>query len=122
MKSLFGACSVNRFFVNDFAKRARPLTDLTKNDIGPDLPQRADAQNAFFRVLKFFSANSPVLTVLHPSRLFIVDVDECADELGCALLQAQDLGELRPDLCYSRTLKPTKQNYCRTERRCLGAV
>lgn len=122
MKSFLGACNVYRRFVKDFAKRARPLTELTKNDVGPELPQPTDAQRASFEDLKGALVSPPVLTIPHPTRRFVVDVDACADQLGCALLQEQQDGELLPVGFYSRTLKPAEQNYCTTERECLGLV
>lgn len=122
MKSFLGACNVYRRFVKDFAKRARPLTELTKNDVGPDLPEPTAEQLAAFEDLKQALVTPPVLTIPHPTRRFVVDVDACADQLGCALLQEQEDGQLQPVGYYSRTLKPAEQNYCTTERECLGLV
>lgn len=64
----------------------------------------------------------PVLTIPHPNRRFVVDVNACADQLGCALLQKQEDGDLRHVGYYSRTLKPAEKNYCATERECFALV
>lgn len=122
MKSFLGACNVYRRFVKDFAKRARPLTELTKNEVGPQLPPPTDVQVAAFDDLKAALVSPPVLAIPHPTRRFVVDVDACTDQLGCALLQEQEDGELRSVEYYSRTLQPAERNYCTTERECLGLV
>lgn len=43
IQSLLGACNVYRRFEKDFAKRARPRTELTKNEVPPDRPPHTDA-------------------------------------------------------------------------------
>ena len=51
-----------------------------------------------------------------------MDVDASKYQLGCALLQEQDDGRLRPVGYWSRTLQPAEKNYSTSERECLGVV
>jgi len=122
MKSFLGACNVYRRFVKNFAKRARPLNELTRNEVDPNLPPPTDVQLAAFEDLKGALVSPPILPIPHPNRRFVVDVDACADQLGCALMQEQEDGDLRPVGYFSRALKSAEQNYCTTERECLGLV
>jgi len=122
MKSFLGACNVYRRFVKDFAKRARPLNELTRNEVDPYLPPPTDVQLAAFEDLKGALVSPPILPIPRPNRRFVVDVDACADQLGCALMQEQEDGDLRPVGYFSRALKSAEQNYCTTERECLGLV
>jgi len=52
----------------------------------------------------------------------IVDVDACADQLGCTLLQEIPDGNRFLVGYRSRGLSPAEKNYSRTERECLGVV
>lgn len=122
MKSFLGACNVYRRFVQDFTKRAKSLNELTKCDVPPDLPDAREDQLAAFEDLKQALVSPPILTIPHPNRKFVVDVDACADQVGSALLQEQEDRHLRPVGYYSWSLNPAEQNYCTTDRECLGLV
>jgi len=50
----------------------------------------------------------------------IVDVDACADQLGCALLQERPDGTRLPVGYWSSGLSPSEINYSTMERECLG--
>jgi len=52
----------------------------------------------------------------------IVDVDACADQLGCTLLQEQTDGPRLPVGYWSRGLSPDEENYSTTERECLAVL
>jgi len=122
MKSFLGACNVYRRFVKHYAKRARPLTAFTIKEVPSDLPPPTEDQRTAFEDLKAALMSPPVLRIVHHDRWFVVYVDECADQLGCVLLQADAEDNLAPVGFYSRTLRPAEQSYCTTERECLGLV
>jgi len=105
MMSFLGACNVYRRFVKHYAKRAKPLTTLTKNVVPTDLPPPTDAQRAAFEDLKAALMSPPVLRLVHPDRRFVVEMDARADQLGCVLLQADAEDNLAPVGFYSRTLR-----------------
>jgi len=48
LKSFMGICNVYRRFVNDFAKRAKPLNAVTRAEIPPDVRTPTDAAVAAF--------------------------------------------------------------------------
>ena len=48
LRSILGMCNVYRRFINDFAKRAKPLNALIRAEIQPDLPPPTDVAVAAF--------------------------------------------------------------------------
>lgn len=72
--------------------------------------------------LKAALVSPPVLIIPHQTRRFVVDIDACADQLGCALFQEQENGDVHPVGYFNRALKAAEQNYCATERECLCLI
>jgi len=64
----------------------------------------------------------PVLALPKANRKLVVDVDACADQVGCTLLQEEPGELLHPVGYWSRGLTAAEQNYSTTERECLGVV
>jgi len=93
LKSFLSMCNVYRRFVKDFAKRAKPLKALTRAEIPPDLPSPTDVAIAAFEDLRNVLSCPPVLALSKANRKLFVDVDVCADQVGCTLLQ-EEPGEL----------------------------
>jgi len=89
LKSFLGMCNVYRLFVKDFAKRAKPLNALTRAEVPPDLPTPTDAQTASFEDLRNALLCPPVFALPKANRKLVVDVDACADQVGCTLLQKE---------------------------------
>jgi len=54
------------------------------------------------------------------NRKLFVDVDACADQVSCTLLQEEPGELLHPVGYWSRALTAAEQNYFNTERECLG--
>ena len=88
-KSFLGMCHVYRSFVKDFAKRAKPLNEMTRAEVPPDLPKPTVAAAAAFEDLRQALLAPPILALPKAKGQMIVDVDACADQLGCTLLQEQ---------------------------------
>jgi len=115
-------CNVYRRFVKDFAKRGKPLNALTRAEIPPDLPPPMDVAIAAFEHLRNALLCPTVRALRKADRKLVVDVDACADQVGCTLLQ-EEPGELLHPVGYrSRGLTAAEQNYSKTERECLGVV
>jgi len=93
LKSFSGMCNVYRRFVKDFAKRAKPLNAQTRAMIPPDLPPPTDVDIAAFEDLRNALLCPPVLALPKANRKLVVEVDACADQVGCTLLQ-EEPGEL----------------------------
>ena len=122
LKSFLGMCNVYQRFVKDFAKRAKPLNALTKAEIPPDLPPPTDAAIAAFKDLRNAMLSALVLSLPKANRKVVVDVDACADQVGCTLLQEEPGEMLLPVRYWSRGVTAADQNYSATERECLGVV
>ena len=122
LKSFLGMCNVCRRFVKDFAKQAKPLNAMTRAEVPPDLPKPTDAALAAVDDLRKALLGPPILVLPKAKGRMIVDVDACADQLGCTLLQEQT-NRTRLQVGYwSRGLSPAEKNYSTTERECLGVV
>jgi len=80
-------CNVYRSFVKDFAKRAKPLNARTRAEIPSDLLPPTDAAVAAFENIRNALLCPPVLALPKANRTLVVDVDACANQVGCTLLQ-----------------------------------
>jgi len=103
-------------------KRAKPLNALTRAEIPPDLPPPTDVAIAAFEDLRNALLCPPVLALPKANRKLVFDVDACADQVGCTLLQEEPGKLLHPVGYWSRGLTAAEQNYSTTERECLGVV
>jgi len=122
LKRFLGMCNVYRRFVKDFAKRAKPLNALTGAEIPPDLPPPTDLAIAAFEDFRNSLLCPPVLVLPKAHRKLVVDVDACADQVGCTLLQEEPGELLHPVGYWIRGLTAVEQSYSTTERECLGVV
>jgi len=122
LKSFLGMCSVYRRFVKDFAKGDKPLNAFTTAEVPPTVPEPTEAARASFEDLRRALLEPPILSSPKAGKELVVDVDACADHLGCTLLQKEDDAALHPVGYWSRGLNPAERNYSTTERECLGDV
>jgi len=122
LRSFLGMSNVYRRFVKNFAKRAKPLNALTRVEIPPDLPPPTDVAIAALEDPRNALLFPPVLSLPKTNRKLVVDVDACADQVGCTLLQEEPGELLHPVGYWSRGLTAAEQNYSKTERECLGVV
>jgi len=96
LKSFLGMCNVYRRIVKDFAKRAKPLHAQTRVKIPPDLLPPTDVASAAFEDLRDALLCLPVLALPKANRKIVVDIDACADQVGCTLLQEKPRELLHP--------------------------
>jgi len=122
MKSFLGMCNVYRRFVKDFSKRAKPLNALTRAKIPPDLSPPTDVAIAAFEDLRNALLCPPVLALPKANWNLVFDVDACADQVGCTLLQEEPGELLYPVGYWSRGITAAEKNYSTTERESLGVV
>jgi len=122
LKRFLGMCNVYRRFVKDFSKRAKPLNALSRAEIPPDLPLPTDMAVAAFEDLRSALLCPPVPALPKANRKVVIDVDTCADQVGCTLLQEEPGELLHPVGYWSRGLTAAEKNYSTTERECLGVV
>jgi len=102
-------CNVRRRFFKDFAKRVNPLNAMTRAEVPPDLPKPSDVALAAFDDLRQALLAPPLLALPNAKGQIIADIDVCADQLGCTLLQEQPDGTRLPVGYWSRGLSPAEK-------------
>jgi len=122
LKSFLAMCNVYRRFVKDFAKRAKPLNALTRAEIPQDLPPPRDVAIAAFEDFCNALLCPPILALPKANRKLVVDVEACADQVGCTLFQEEPEELLHSVGYWSRRLTAAEKNYFTTESECLGVV
>jgi len=122
LRSVLGMCNVYRRFMRGYSTVAAPLTKMTSNDHDYKLPLLNEVQAAAFEQLRDALLRPLVLALPRRGAPFVIDVDACDTQLGCALLQEQPDGELKPVGFYSRALEAAERNYSASKRECLGLV
>ena len=120
VQKFLGFTGFYRHFIQDYAKVARPLTELLR---GCDLRQSkrkkivytdwtwGEAQEGAFRELVCQLTEPPVLCYPDFSRQFILRTDASKQGLGAVLCQEQPSGEVRVVAYESRTLRQAEENY-----------
>jgi len=95
---------------------------MTRADVSPDIPKPTDVALAAFDNLRQALLAPPISALPKAKGEMIVDVDACADQVGCTLLREQPDGTRLPVGYWSRGLSQAEKNYSTTERECLGVV
>ena len=114
MRSFLGLTKYFRKFVQGYATRCCPLTNLTRMSI----PFVWTAEcNAALNGLKQDLTTAPVLASPDNSKPYEVVSDSCYRSIGAVLMQ-----EGRPVAYESRKMIPAELNYTVTEQECLATV
>jgi Reverse transcriptase (RNA-dependent DNA polymerase)/RNase H-like domain found in reverse transcriptase len=114
LRAFLGLDNVYRRFVVNFAKIARPLTDLTREVIPSKLPDLTATQVDAFEALKRALVKPEVLILPRYDRDFVLDTDASGSQVGCVLQQVDNDGALRPVVFWSRTLNDVETRYSAT--------
>ena len=111
LRQILGFFSYYRRFMKDFAKIAKPLNDLLKDNVSKKAPitMTEEAIEAF-KTLKRSLTTTPILAYADYSIPFELHTDASALGLGAVLYQKQD-GRLRVIAYGSRGLKPSEKHY-----------
>ena len=118
VRSFLGLASFYRRFIKQFSRKARPLTDLTRDNVMWQWNERE--QNAF-NELKRSLVVAPVLKIPDFDLPFVVTTDASLVSVGAIL--EQDFGQgLQPVAYESRKLNPAETRYSAYERELLGIV
>lgn len=118
LQTFLQTCSWYRRFVPEFAKTAKPLSDLIKKDATWEW--KSPQQNAF-DTLKALLTSAPILRQADGSKEFIIKSDASSYAIGAVLVQGEGLEE-HPVEYASRLLLPAERNYSTTEREALAVV
>lgn len=119
VKQFVATGSYYRRFVRDFAKIARPLTDLTKKDsafIWTDT-----CEEAFRRIKKTLMGPDIMGYPMNEGGLFYLDTDASGTGIGAVLSQMQ-AGRERVIAYASRGMNKAERNYCITEQELLAVI
>ncbi|PIL23032.1 hypothetical protein GSI_14339 [Ganoderma sinense ZZ0214-1] len=119
VRGFLGFANFYRRFIQDFAKRARPLNDLTKKDTPWTW---GTAQRLAFQSLKDAFTQEPVLTTWAPLRPTRIEVDASGFAMGGVLLQKLEDGLWHPVAYRSQSMVEAERNYEIYDREMLGII
>lgn len=107
--TFLGFSNFYRRFIHQFSKIARPLHELSKDNV--KLEWTKERNDAFESLKKAFTT-APILTIANPYKPFILECD-CSDfALGAVLSQvSEEDNELHPVAYLSRSLIKAERNY-----------
>lgn len=126
LRSFLGLVSYYRRFIRDYAKLAKPLTNLLRGENGR-LPKNIsnktkidlikDAISAFDKIRRTLASQDVILAYPDFSKEFKLTTDASNFAIGAVLEQ-----ESRPITFISRTLSKTEENYAANEKEMLAIV
>lgn len=107
--TFLGFSNFYRRFIHQFSKIARPLHELSKDNVKFEWTKE---RNDAFESLKKAFTTAPILTIANPYKPFILECD-CSDfALGAVLSQvSEEDNELHPVAYLSRSLIKAERNY-----------
>ena len=118
VRSFLGLAGFYRRFIRNFSLKARPLTELTRDDA---TWRWDEPQEMAFKTLKRSLVTAPVLHMPNFELPFVLTTDASAVSVGGIL--EQDFGAgLQPVAYESKKLSPTEMRYSAYERELLGIV
>jgi len=117
VRAFLGLTGYYRRFIQHYAQKALPLTDLTKADV--PWRWRPESEGKAFEQLKQALVSAPVLATPDPTIPYEVYTDASQYALGAVLMQNQGKG-LQPVAYLSRKLSPAERNYPTGDREMLG--
>ena len=118
IRSFLGLAGYYRRFIQDFAKIAAPLTELTRKDVPYVWSLR---EGEAFAALKRQLTQAPVLQLADPSLEFVVTCDASDFAVGAVLSQVQPDGE-HPVAYESKKMNEAEQRYPTHERELLAII
>jgi len=122
IRSFLGLANYYRKFVDNFAEKAHPLTELTKKNV--KFEWNAEHERSF-NVLKKLLTNSPILRFPDFTRDFIVYTDASGYGVGAILGQVQKVNNKDEEVViayYSKHLTERQQRWGVTEREALAIL
>lgn len=116
VRVFLGMGNYYRRFIESYAQKAHPLTELTKKD--RPFVWTPECQEAF-DLLKSELVGPDILALPRDEGLYILDTDACGVSIGAVLSQVQDSRE-RVIAYGSKSLCKAEKNYCVTDRELLA--
>lgn len=129
LKSFLGLASYYRRFIRDFAKIAKPLTNLTRGDNAQTRANQSkkvkinmnEKEIEAFRHIKELLTSSEILVFPDFKKPFILTTDASSFAIGAVLSQGE-IGKDRPITYISRSLNTTEENYAANEKEMLAII
>lgn len=108
VRSFLGFANFYQRFIPSFARLARPLTDMTRQNIRFSWTPEAEQS---FRHLKDAFIQAPVLMQFDCNRRTAVETDSSVYVVGALLTQFHEHGDRRPCAFFSKKNTPEECNY-----------
>jgi len=122
VRSFLGMCNVFRRFVANFAQMTGPLTYLMKSTAPFLVPPTTPLQKHNCDRPKEARSTLTVVALPRRGRKYVLDVDARGTQVGAALRQEEDDGQLQPVAYIQRRLTTNDVPYGATEKECLAVV
>jgi hypothetical protein len=119
VRSFLGLASYYRRFIKDFSKIARPLYELTKQDIEFCWTEKCHQS---FERLRTCLTEPPVMKYPDFSKPFTLHTDASDYAVGAVLAQHDDQNKEHVIAYASRVLNDAERNYTVTEKECLAII
>ena len=119
LRGFLGFANFYRRFIEGFAKKARPLNDLTRKDIQWNWGTQ---QQEAFQLLKDAFTSAPILVLWDPTKPTRIEVDASGFATGGTLSQMQDDGLWHPVAFQSASMDPAERNYEIYDREMLAII
>lgn len=124
LRGFLGLIGYYRRFVKDFAKIAKPLTNLFRGEKDPSANnnkkiQLDDIAKETFEKLKNILTSSDILTYPDFTKTFLITTDASNYAIGAVLSQGE-IGKDKPIHFASRTLNKSEENFSATEKEMLA--
>ena len=119
VRRFLGMCGFYRKHIQNFAKIATPLTNLTRAHV--EFRWTTECQQAF-ETLKEKLVEAPVLVRANLDKEFFITTDASNTHVGGVLSQIQDDGSNAAIGYFSRKLKSTENRYAATDKEALAVV
>lgn len=122
LRGFLGLIGYYRRFVKDFAKIAKPLTNLLRGEKNPDSKKQIilnPDERKCFDTMKNILTSNDVLAYPDFSKPFLITTDASNFALGAVLSQGE-IGSDKPIHFASRTLNRAEENYSATEKEMLA--
>lgn len=122
LRGFLGLVGYYRRFVRDFAKLAKPLTNLLRGERNPDSKKQIslnEQEIKCFENMKTILTSNDVLTYPDFTKPFLITTDASNFAIGAVLSQGE-IGKDKPIHFASRTLNKAEENYSATEKEMLA--
>ena len=119
IRGFLGCVGYYRRFIENYARKALPLTELLKKE---EEFSWTPKRQAAFEDLKLTVSRAPILSPPYWTKDFHVTLDTSGWCLGAMLWQFDDSSRERPVYYASRQMSPTEKKYTTTEREALAVI